>query len=94
MSCFVPPQYRHLKWHVIKTNLLPDEPEYEGFYERAEWVNDERNGPTEGGHWVRWGYCGGFPSLCLAKYIGPALDQESDYVIIDEQLAGKVGVSA
>jgi hypothetical protein len=90
MTCFVPPQYRHLKWHVIKGELLlrHDDPEYEGFYERAEWVNDERNGSTEGGYWIRWGYCGDFPSLCHAKYIGPALDQESPYAPIDDRLIG------
>ncbi len=87
MSCFVPPQYRHLKWHVIQQQLCPDDPDYEGLYERAEWVNYPENGPTEdGGHWLRWGYCGDAPSLFLARYIGPALDQESPFRQIDERL--------
>jgi hypothetical protein len=81
-GCRVPPQHRHLRWHVIRGL------EYLGaYYERAEWVNDPENGPSEGGHWVRWGRCGDFPSLCLADYIGPALDQDSPYVPIDERLA-------
>jgi hypothetical protein len=60
-----------------------DEPTY---WERAEWRNDERNGPSQGGHWVRWGYCGDFPSLCKAVYIGPAIDQESPFIIVDDRL--------
>jgi len=70
MPCFVPPQYRHLRWHMIQSDigLKP--------IERAEWVNCEENGPTEGGHWIRWGRTGDFPSLCKARYLWPAVDQE------------------
>lgn len=84
MPCFVPPQHRHLKWHVIRMWLVPEEPPT--FYERAEWVNCEENGPTQGGHWVRWGKTGDFPSLCKAIYIGPSVDQDSPYTVIDEEL--------
>ena len=69
MPCFVPEEYRPLKWHVIRSTFRG------GNFEIAQWVNDERNGPDEKGHWVRWGYCGDFPSLCQADYIGPFPDQ-------------------
>lgn len=81
MPCFVPPQYRHLKWHIIRMALIDDEPTT---WERAEWVNCPENGPSESGHWVRWGRTGDFPSLCKARYIGPALDQESPYFPLEE----------
>ena len=74
MPCFVPEQFRDRRWHVIRplgVNGVPHR-----FFEIAEWVNDENNGPTEKGHWVRWGYCGDFPSLCQANYVGPFPDQE------------------
>lgn len=83
MACFVPPEYRHIKWHIIRMALVDDEPT---FWERAEWVNCAENGPTEGGHWVRWGRTGDFPSLCHARYIGPALDQDSDFIVVDPRL--------
>lgn len=73
MSCFVPEQHRDKRWHVIRPRGLVNRVRQ---FEIAEWVNDERNGPTEGGHWVRWGYCGDFPSLCQADYVGPFPDQE------------------
>ena len=63
-GCFVPNKFKDLRWHVIKSHYDRD-----GF-EVAEWINDPKNGP-DGGHWVRWGYCGDFPSLCQADYIGP-----------------------
>ncbi len=84
MPCFVPSEHRHRRWHLIRSTLgnFP----YGYFWERAEWVNDPENGPTEGGHWVRWGYCGDFPSLCYAVYIGPHIDQASPFYIVDERL--------
>ena len=85
-GCHVPLRYKHLKWHVIRGNLLGEPEPKSRFYERAEWVNDPENGPAEGGHWVRWGYCGNFPSLCQADYVGPAIDQDSSYAPIDERL--------
>jgi len=73
-GCFVPERFKHLKWHVLKveypTGIM---------WERAEWVNDPENGPTEGGHWVRWGKTGDFPSLCKADYFAPAVDQDPPY---------------
>lgn len=79
MSCFVPDCFKHLRWHVIRPQKL-----YAGewnqskvnHFEIAEWINDERNGPSEKGHWIRWGHCGDFPSLCHAEYVGPFPDQE------------------
>jgi hypothetical protein len=73
MPCFVPDQFKDKRWHVIRATLLGGSP---GGFEIAEWVNDEANGPTEGGHWVRWGRCGDFPSLCHAIYVGPFPDQK------------------
>lgn len=72
MPCFVPEFARGIRWHIIRPRSLNGR--VMGF-EIAEWVNDENNGPTEGGHWIRWGYCGDFPSLCRADYIGPFPDQ-------------------
>ncbi len=63
MPCLVPEQLKHYRYHYI-LNMF-------GRIELAEWVNDDRNGPSELGHWVRWGCCGDFPSLCQAEYIGP-----------------------
>jgi hypothetical protein len=74
-GCFVPEQHKHLKWHVLKIEYPTGV-----MWERAEWVNDPENGPTEGGHWVRRGKTGDFPSLCKADYFAPAIDQESPYV--------------
>lgn len=68
MSCFVPEQFRKLRWHVIKSQHI-------GGFEIAEWVECEANGPTERGHWLRWGRTGDFPSLCQATYVGPFPDQ-------------------
>lgn len=82
MSCFVPDEYKHLRWHIIKT-IIFGEPLY---YERAEWINDPRNGLKEQGYWLRWGYCGDFPSLCQAVYIGPANDQHSRFITVDPRL--------
>lgn len=75
MSCFVPEQYRNLRWHILRPNV-PWRDMPTPYFEIAEWINNEDNGPTEKGHWVRWGYCGDFPSLCQANYIGPFPDQE------------------
>lgn len=72
MPCYVPDEHRHLRWHVIVPNPFVG---YPGHWEIAEWVNDEGNAPDPG-HWVRWGYCGDFPSLCQAVYVGPFPDQE------------------
>lgn len=75
MPCFVPEQNRHLRWHIIQpTRDHAGAPHR--FFEIAEWVNNEANGPNERGHWVRWGYCGDFPSLCQADYVGPVQDQD------------------
>lgn len=70
MSCVVPDEYKHLRWHVIRPRMGKQP------FEIAEWVNNEENGPTEKGHWIRWGYCGDFPSLCQADYIGPFPEQQ------------------
>jgi hypothetical protein len=64
MPCYVPEEFKGERFHVIK-------PRYGSGFEVAEWVNNRANGPEEGGHWLRWGYCGDFPSLCHADYIGP-----------------------
>jgi hypothetical protein len=72
MSCYVPDQYKHLKWHILRSW----HGKQDRVFEVAEWVNNEENGPTEKGHWVRWGYCGDFPSLCQADYVGPIQNQE------------------
>jgi hypothetical protein len=75
MGCFVPEKYRQLRWHVIlPMNGLTGQAHKH--FEIAEWVNDEANGPIECGHWVRWGYCGDFPSLCQAEYVAPFADQD------------------
>lgn len=76
MSCFVPDEFKHLKWHVLLPTKGLGSNEPRPFFEIAEWINNEANGPTEKGHWLRWGYCGDFPSLCHAIYIGPFPDQE------------------
>lgn len=78
MPCFVPDEHKHLRWHVIQPTKLvgPGPQARHPMAEIAEWVNDEANGPDEKGHWVRWGYCGDFPSLCQAVYIGPFPNQE------------------
>ena len=67
MPCHVPEQYRHVRWHIIRPTACGQHMTFEC----AEWVNNEDNGPTEHGHWKRWGYCGDFPSLCKAEYLGP-----------------------
>ena len=70
MPCFVPEEHKRHRWHVIRPiNFVTGAPR--PFFEIAEWVNDEANGPIEMGHWVRWGYCGDFPSLCRAAYVMP-----------------------
>jgi hypothetical protein len=81
MPCFVPEEYRHLRWHILQSHLIEDDPPT--FYERSEWVNCAENGETEGGHWLRYGRVGDFPSLCKCIYIGPADDQESSWRRID-----------
>jgi hypothetical protein len=73
MACFVPDAYKHMRWHVIWPILITGK--RAKHFEIAEWVNCEDNGLIEKGHWVRWGYCGDFPSLCKANYIGPFPDQ-------------------
>lgn len=70
MPCFVPDEFKHLRWHVLRSHFNRK------MFEIAEWNNSEDNGPVDKGHWVRWGYCGDFPSLCQADYIGPFPDQE------------------
>lgn len=77
-GCHVPDEYKHLRWHVIKPHVLSSNGWSTGNrgYEIAEWVNNEDNGPTEKGHWVRWGSCGDFPSLSHADYVGPFPNQE------------------
>jgi hypothetical protein len=79
MPCFVPENSQHLRWHVIMPEKLPGPGgvRHHPMFEIAEWVRDERNGPTEKGHWVRWGYCGDFPSLCRATYIMPFPGQDT-----------------
>lgn len=75
MSCFVPEKFRDQRWHVIRPTDIKGVPQKH--FEIAEWINDvDGNGPIERGHWLRWGYCGDFPSLCQATYIGPFPDQE------------------
>lgn len=65
MACRVPDDLQGERFHIIRPHCdLP-------LFEIAEWVACESNGPTERGHWVRWGYCGDFPSLCRADYLGP-----------------------
>jgi hypothetical protein len=72
-GCRPPPQYEHLKWHVLVQRHLDAR-----FYERARWVPDNGSGNPI---WVRWGYCGDFAALCGCTYVGPAVDQESPYVM-------------
>jgi hypothetical protein len=75
MPCFVPKKYKHLRWHVIQpTDFYAGKPS--PYFEIAEWVNNNANGPNDRGHWVRWGHCGDFPSLCRAEYVAPFPDQE------------------
>jgi hypothetical protein len=85
MPCRVPEQFSHIRWHAIRPDVFDtDVTEEHGPWWRsgdkieiAEWVHDpEGNGPSEGGHWLRWGKTGDFPSLCQAEYIGPLQDQE------------------
>lgn len=75
MPCFVPEEHKRHRWHVIRPTDVDGNPQ--PFFEIAEWVNDESNGPTEKGHWVRWGYCGDFPSLCHAVYVMPFPGQDT-----------------
>lgn len=76
MPCFVPEEHRGLRWHIIRPKVPYLTPDSMSYFEIAEWVNDEANGPTERGHWVRWGKTGDFPSLCQAEYLAPFPDQE------------------
>ena len=78
MTCFVPDEHKDKRWHVLRPHKLNRDGEWSHnevlHFEIAEWVNNEENGPTERGHWVRWGCCGDFPSLCHADYVGPFPD--------------------